>query len=578
VSDHRSSFPEPLAVRPNYRLLDGTWRFHLHGEDALHPTRILAHEELQHAIEVPFCYQSSLSGLGHDGYYPAVWYSRSFEVTDEEMAGRIRLNFGAVDYRAVVLVNGTWVGEHTGGHTSFHFDITSYVRRGENQLKVKAIDLLDPTQPRGKQSWQAPYSCWYRGCTGIWRSVWLEFTPRQAIDTVRVDADASDGRIDVHVKPAEARPARLRSRVLLRGEELDTVETPVSYPETCVVHRLDRAERWHPGAAVLYDVHLELISPEGTVDRVSSYTAFRTIGLSDGMLVVNDEPVYQRLVLDQGFWADGHYSPPTGEALKTDIELAMAMGFNGCRKHVKAEDPRFYYWADALGYLVWSEFPSPYDLTTEVKYRVLTELSELVAQHRGHPSIVAWTLYNESWGLPHLDTDLSSRQWLRTLETHVRALDPTRLVTDNDGWEHVSSDMFGLHSYAADGPSLKADLRAARQGGMLAGGRPFTVAGTPPPEDRPLVLTEFGGIGFRTAPNQDGWSYDDIPATEAEFRKRFEGLFAAIDADPRLAGFVYTQLTDVESEINGLATPDRTPKFETEWIASVVGSTGTRRE
>jgi hypothetical protein len=359
---------------------------------------------------------------------------------------------------------------------------------------------------------------------------------------------------------------------------IDEAEVAVSYPETRVTHRLDTVELWRPGAAVLYEVFLELVSADGSIDRLSTYTGFRTVGVSDGMLLINGEPVYQRLVLDQGFWPDGHYSPPSGEALKADIELAMSLGFNGCRKHVKAEDPRFYYWADALGYLVWSEFPSPYDLAPEVKYRVFGELSEIVAQHRGHPSVVAWTIYNESWGLPHLDTDFSSRQWLATLAAHVRALDPTRLVIDNDGWEHVDSDVFGLHSYAADGAALEADLQAAREGGMLAGGRPFTVGRTPPPPDKPLLLTEFGGIGFRTAPNQNGWSYDDIPTTEAEFKTRFQELFAAIHEDPRLSGFVYTQLTDVESEINGLATPERRPKFDVGWIARVVGTTGAHRE
>lgn len=578
MPEHRSSFPEPLAVRRTYRLLDGSWRFHLHGEDALYPTRILAHEELQHSITVPYCYQSSLSGLGHDGYYPAVWYSRSFELTAEELAGRVRLNFGAVDYRAVVLVNGTWVGEHIGGHSSFHFDITDVVRTGENHLQVKAVDLLDPAQPRGKQSWQAPYSCWYRGCTGIWQSVWLEFTPRLAIDRARVDADPTDRRVDVRVKPTEAGRGILRSRVLLRDEEVAVAEAPLRYPETRIAHRLADIDSWHPGAPVLYDVVLELHSPDGEIDRLSTYTAFRTIDVADGMLLLNDEPVYQRLVLDQGFWPDGHYTAPSGEALRQDIELAMRMGFNGCRKHVKAEDPRFYYWADALGYLVWSEFPSPYDLSSEVRYRVLTELSEIVARHRGHPSIIAWTLYNESWGLPHLDTDHSSRQWLETLGAHVRAMDPTRLVIDNDGWEHVNSDIYGLHTYAADSAALEADLHAARSGGVLSGGRPFTVRELPPPEDRPLLLTEFGGIGFRTDPGQDGWSYDDIPTTENAFRERFEALFATVDADPRLSGFVYTQLTDVESEINGLATPDRRPKFDPDWVSSVVRSTGTHRE
>lgn len=544
----------------------------------MRPTRIVTHEEFQRAIEVPFCYQSELSGLRDDSYYPAVWYSRSFRLTREDLAGRVRLNFGAVDYRAVVFVNGAWVGEHAGGHTAFRFDISHSVRVGENELKVKAIDLLDPSQPRGKQSWQAPYSCWYRGCTGIWQSVWLEFTPHLAVDTFEVESDVADRRIDVRIKPTAASTGVLRTRVSLHGEEIDVMETPIAYPETRVSHRLAAVRHWRLSDPVLYDVHIELRGTDGSQDIVSTYTAFRTIGVSQGMVTLNGEPVYQRLILDQGFWPDGHYSPPSGEALRRDIELAKSMGFNGCRKHVKAEDPRFYYWADALGFLVWSEFPSPYELNDGVKLRVLSEIQEIVTQQRQHPSIIAWTLYNESWGLPHLDTDIGSRQWLKTLAAHVRVLDPSRLVVDNDGWEHVDSDLYGLHSYAADANALEEDLRMAKEGELLSGGRHFMASTAAPPADRPFLLTEFGGIGFRTEPNQEGWSYDHIPNTEQQFKARFEELFDAVERDERLAGFVYTQLTDVESEINGLATPERTPKFDRGWIADVVVRTGKKRE
>lgn len=578
MSAPRSAFPQPLAVRPNYRLLDGSWKFHLHGEDALRPTRVLAAEELQHSIRVPFCYQSELSGVHDHEYYPAVWYSRSFHISADEEQGRVRLNFGAVDYRASVFVNGAWIGTHTGGHSSFHFDISRHIRTGENQLKVKVVDLLDPAQPRGKQSWQAPYSCWYRGCTGIWQSVWLEFIPKQGIDSLEVESDPADRRIDLRVRPTEARAATIRSTVSLEGREVDVLEEPARYPETRLSHRLKELRRWSLSDPALYDVTVELKTAEGSTDVISSYTAFRTVGVQDGMLLLNDVPTYQRLVLDQGFWPDGHYTAPTPEALRRDIELARQFGFNGCRKHVKAEDPRFYYWADVLGYLVWSEFPSPYEFNEAARLRVLSELTELVAQHRGHPSIIAWTLYNESWGLPHLDDDQESRQWLGTLASQVRALDSSRLVIDNDGWEHIDSDVYGLHSYASDGDSLADELATAKRGELLSGGRRFMVDEVAPPRDKPFLLTEFGGIGFRSTPEQEGWSYDRIPATEEQFRERFEELFRTVDRDERLAGFVYTQLTDVESEINGLATPDRTPKFDPDWVSEVVRGTGTKRE
>ena len=573
----RAGYPEPLKVRRNYRLLNGSWRFRLHGEDALQPTRVLTHEELPYEITVPYSYQSQLSGLEDDSYYPTVWYSRSFELSAKETEGRVWLRFGAVDYSAVILVNGRWVGEHVGGHSSFGFDISAFVTPGINELRVKVVDLLDPGQPRGKQSWQAPYSCWYRGSTGIWQNVWLEFTPSLAVGSFRVSADPEDRRIDIQLRPTEVAPGTARSRVFLNGALLDSAETGVCYPETRVTHRLDEVLLWAPESPVLYDIELEVVGSDGETDSVSTYCAFRSLAVAEGMLLLNGQPVYQRLILDQGFWPDGHYTAPGTEALRADIELAKSMGFNGCRKHVKAEDPRFYFWADVLGYMVWAEFPSPYLLNTEVKFRVITELGELIERDRQHPSIIAWTLYNESWGLPDLEGDRSGQQWLRSLVSYVRALDPTRLVVDNDGWEHVESDLYGIHSYAPDRAALESDIEQARSGGDLSWGRAFMVDRSAPPRDKPLLLTEFGGIGYRTDPGQEGWSYDNIPESPEEFRERFEALFAVVE-EANLAGFVYTQLTDVEAEINGLATPDRRPKFDPGWIASVVRGTGQSRE
>jgi hypothetical protein len=392
-----------------------------------------------------------------------------------------------------------------------------------------------------------------------------------------VTTDPEDRRIDIQLRPTLSALGTVRSRVRLDGVLLDQAETGVAYPEARITHRLEEANLWGPEHPVLYDIEIEIEGNDGDRDVVSTYCAFRSISISDGMLSLNGRPIYQRLVLDQGFWPDGHYTAPDGKALRTDIELAQSMGFNGCRKHVKAEDPRFYYWADLLGYLVWAEFPSPYLLNTEVKFRVMTELGELIERDRQHPSIVAWTLYNESWGLPDLEGDRSGQQWLKSLASYVRALDPTRLVIDNDGWEHVESDLYGLHSYAPDRDSLRSDIDQARKGGDLSWGRAFMVNRSAPPADKPLLLTEFGGIGYRTTADQKGWSYDDIPESPGEFMRRFEELFRAVD-ESDLAGFVYTQLTDVEAEINGLATPERRPKFDPQWVASVVRRTGQSRE
>jgi len=593
----RSEHPNPMHRRGRYRSLNGPWYFATddeapirgrHRNDTDDPFR----PPLTETILVPFCPQSAASGLSLQGHHPVLWYRRSFTLSDEERAGRVILTFGAVDFVGEVWVNGAYQGSHRGGYTPFRFDITHIVGSGENTVELRVTDEMAKDQPRGKQSWQAPFSCWYHECSGIWQSVWLEFAPLQGIDTVTAEArilDGGAGRITVGIRPFGTAPARATVTVSLDGTVLATRETALTYPLTETEIDLEAIDLWAPGSPVLYDVTVEVLSATGNgpgenpiegrdEDRVDTYVGFRSVSITDGALAINGVPLPQRLILDQGFWPDGFYTAPTDDDYRRDIELAIAMGFNGCRKHTKIEDPRFYYWADRLGFLVWEELPSPYEFTGASRASVIRDTTEMIRRDRGHPSVVVWTLYNESWGVPEIAVSREQQDFVRDLVLLVRQLDPTRPVVANDGWEIVGGDIYGVHTYAADPERLGIDLDGALRAGdataviASSGKQMWPVAGLP--SDRIRIVTEFGGIAYRTDHRADAWGYDRPAESEEEFLARFGALVGHVRSREDIAGFVYTQLTDVEQEVNGLLTADRVPKVPIERIRRIVTGKG----
>ena len=579
----RPEHPRPDFYRPQWLNLNGPWEFAFYEADPLdtifeHLLKHFRNRPLPLTIEVPFPYQSQLSGIGKDDVCPSVWYRRQCTVPDEWAGQRVLLHFGAVDYHSQIWINDTLVGHHRGGHVPFSFDITPYLQEQENTILLKVVDALDIDQPRGKQSWCHPFACWYTQTTGIWQTVWLEAVPQQSIEAVRIVPDIDDGSVSVLVRPnAPCQGLEIVAEVTFDGKPAGSVTRSASYPATQLRVALDDAQLWTPETPNLYDVKIALMRDGSVVDTVDTYFGMRKVGLSDNMLLLNNEPYYQRLILDQGFWPDGLYTAPTDDALKADIEWAKKMGFNGCRKHMKVEDPRFLYWADKLGFLVWGEFPANYEHSLSGEAKFLSEWQTAIQRDINHPCIIAWTPFNESWGIKDVKHNPETQRWVRDVVQQTRLIDPTRLVMDNDGWQHLDSDIYGYHDYTAGMGLVQnyQDLlaRARQEEGAgeerVNSGNEMMVEGLRMPE-KPVMNTEFGGIGFVIGDQPEGsWGYADMPQTIEEFKQRYEETFKALYALPGNCGYVYTQLTDIQQEINGLLTADRQPKLDVEWLKEI---------
>lgn len=535
------SYPRPHLRREAWSSLDGDWEFGA-GENPIFDGR----------INVPFCPESELSGIGHR-VGDVVWYRRRFDAPHGE---RVHLHFGAVDYWATVWVNDVEVARHEGGHSPFTADITTALRAGENVIVVRAEDALaDKTIPRGKQHWtEKPEGIFYTATTGIWQPVWLEPLPARHVSVLGLIPDLDAGAVDFQVD------AGATVVVTLDGEEVGR-----SAGESSGRIHLARIEPWHPDSARLYDVEVRLGE-----DRVETYFGLRKVEAKDGSCWLNGERFVQRLVLDQGYFPGGLLTAPDEEALRADVELAKSFGFNGARKHQKAEDPRWLYWADRLGFLVWSEMPSFHEYTPDAARRLTAEWTELVKRDRAHPSVVNWVVANESFGLGGCTARVRS-EFLSGLYRLTHGLDGTRPVVSNDGWEHAHSDLCTIHDY-----STPADL--ARRYHRLETALDGSAAGHPIYDEgfqyrgEPVLVTEFGGL--REA-SSGGWGWLEVRDRD-EFVTQYQGLVTALMEHGPVEGFCYTQLTDVEQEQNGLLTAGRKPKVDPAALRPIT-ETGKRR-
>ncbi len=587
----RAEISDPLHHRPAWRTLNGRWDFAVDQDVLIRPGKDQsvgtcpgAVPDFSRSILVPYPPQSDRSGVELKGEHPILWYRRTFDLDRRETDGRVWIVFGAVDHTCKLWINGEFTAMHRGGYSPFRSDISSLVRPGPNEILLRVEDRRDPEQARGKQSWQAPFSCWYTENSGIWQSVRLEFTPTVAIDDVHHTATVTEvtgtnrgsGYLDVHVQPSA--PASGSITVAITGEDLtETIQHEIVYPVTPLRIDIDDVPLWSPESPHLVNIEVIMTTAAG-VDVIRTYAGFRRVEIRDGMLHLNGAPHYQRLVLDQGHWPDGLFTAPDDESIRRDIELAISMGFNGCRKHAKIEDPRFYYWADKLGYLVWEELPPAYRFTPAAERNLVNLVLAMVRRDRMHPSVIAWTLFNESWGVPNIHTDPDQQTFVRSLIETVRSLDPTRLVVGNDGWEHVGGDVYGLHSYASTSEELEGDLDIAfghesrtPPEQTLSNGRLFQTRHDVP-EGLLNMITEFGGTGYRAPDDhrQDVWGYDNLAESPEDLLERTSALVETVRNKPGLAGFVYTQLTDVEQEVNGLCFSDRRPKINIPEIRRVI--------
>jgi beta-galactosidase/beta-glucuronidase len=578
--------PRPQMRRSAWASLNGTWAFAIDAEARWRkPSEVAWDREIQ----VPFAPETARSGVGETGFFRAVWYRRSIEVPELRNGERLVLHFGAVDYEATVWVDGERVAHHVGGYTPFSADITELCAPGRTiDVVVRAEDdPADLAKPRGKQDWQLePHSIWYPRTTGIWQTVWLERVPATSIVALRWASSLDRWEIDLYARIDGDRRDDLRMRVVLRAHGALLADDTYTVVSSEVHRRIALSDPgiddfrnhllWSPESPTLIEAEIELLGGDGAViDRVASYTALRAIAIQGDRVVLNGRPLTLRMVLDQGYWPETGMTAPDDDALRRDVELARAMGFNGVRKHQKIEDPRYLYWADHLGLLVWEEMPSAYRFTPLSVKRLAREWTEAISRDYSHPCIIAWVPFNESWGVPNLPDSERERHGVKALYHLTKTLDPTRPVIGNDGWESVATDIIGIHDYDADPQRLARryhgdEVRPRLLREERPGGRMILLDGQKHESPHPVVLSEFGGIAL-CEPGTWGYTCANDPAGLA---RAYDALLAVVRSAPLLSGFCYTQFADTYQEANGLLYADRRPKFPIDQIAAATRGRG----
>jgi len=579
------SYPRPQLVRSHWQSLNGVWQFAFDDERRFK----LPGDPIvwSHQITVPFAPESQASGVGDQGFHKACWYHRQFEIepSADPYAERVLLHFGAVDYMARVWVNEHLVAEHEGGHTPFCADISNVLHPGAPQTVTVFVedDPHDLAKPRGKQDWQlVSHSIWYPRTTGIWQTVWLERVASTYIQKLRwtpifegyeigceilVNGNLDEDLV-AEVKILHEGNVLAYDHYQLLGHEANR-KIALSDPG------IDDSRNdllWSPERPTLLEAEVTLRHKERVLDIVHSYTAMRSVTINRDRFMLNGRPYPLRLVLDQGYWPDTLMTAPSDDALRTDVELAKAMGFNGVRKHQKIEDPRYLYWADKLGLLVWEEMPSAYRFTPKAITRLVREWTEVLERDYSHPCVLVWLPFNESWGVPNLTAIQAHRNAVEALYHLTRTLDTTRPVIGNDGWEASATDILGIHDYDCDPERLQARYAISDPTRVLfdqrrPGGRVLTLDGFPH-RGQPVMLTEFGGIAFDKSTRKDDsltWGYARVNS-EAKFLDLYQRLMTVVNTTHLFSGFCYTQFADTFQEANGLLDANRTPKIAIELI------------
>lgn len=573
----RPEHPKPQFQRDSWLNLNGQWDFEIDNSRSGEARGLSKTDaKLSGTITVPFCPESELSGVNNKDFMLGLWYQRTVELTEEQCAGRVFIHFGAVDNEAVVYINGKKVGSHKGGYISFKLEITEYVTPGVNVITVNALDdNRDPLIPSGKQCYRyGSYGCFYSRTSGIWQTVWLEFTPKDYVQYVKYDTNAENAQVVLTVDMVGC--ADLTANITYEGKPMGCATMKQVSGQQVLTVQLAEKHLWEPGAGRLYDVELTYGQ-----DKVQSYFGLRSLRLDGFKFRINEKTVFQRLILDQGFYPDGIYTAPSDEALVKDIQLSLDMGFNGARPHEKIFEERYLYHCDRMGYIVWGEFPNwgLYHNKPEAIYSFLPQWLEELKRDYNHPAIVGWCPFNETWNkIGHRQYDDLIRMAYRV----TKAVDPYRPCIDTSGNFHVETDIFDVHDYDQNPVTFKEHYDKLMTEGDLydmlgsqeelikhpdSANRQFYTGG-------PTFVSEYGGIrwaaGVKDESRQGSWGYgEDVKGME-DFKYRFKGLTDALLDNHCMLGFCYTQLTDVEQEQNGLYTYDRVAKFDPEWIKSVV--------
>jgi len=575
-------YPRPQLVRDRWLCLNGKWRFAF--DDARRYSTPADGVQWEREIVVPFAPECELSGINDQGFHAQCWYEREFVLAPD--SGRTILHFGAVDYFARVWVNGQLVTEHEGGHTSFSADITAAMRADGHQTVTLWVcdDPADLAKPRGKQDWLLePHSIWYPRTTGIWQTVWVEQVPSTYLQSLRWTPLFETFEIGCEIFATGDIQEDLFVEVriwhgdlLLADDHYKLLGHEANRKIALSDPGIDDSRNellWSPERPTLLDAEVTLRHGDRVLDRIRSYTALRSFSINRDRLMLNGRPYALRLVLDQGYWPESLMTAPTDEHLRRDVELTKLMGFNGVRKHQKIEDPRYLYWADRLGLLVWEEMPSAYRFSPRAIQRMVREWTEAITRDYSHPCIIVWVAFNESWGVPNLTLTQAHRNAVEALYHLTRTLDATRPVIGNDGWEASATDILGIHDYDGEPDRLGARYETSEHRTLFdqrrPGGRILTLDGFPH-RGQPIVLTEFGGIAYDVdADPEQTWGYSRAHTAES-FYDVYRRMLAVVNTRTMFAGFCYTQFADTFQEANGLLRADRTPKIPLEMISAAT--------
>ncbi len=574
------NYPRPQLVRDSFLLLDGEWDFcfdeNHSGENDGYPYGF----EPEYKINVPFTYETEASGVNIQKVHNCIWYSRKVHLDNNEDK-KIILNFEGADYETRVWVNGNLVGTHKGGYSRFSFDITDYAENGDNLITVCCRDSLDKAQPRGKQRWiKKSFECFYVQTTGIWKSVWIEYVPEVYVTSLKITPNLEKSSVTIEGTLNREFDCQTSAEISFGNDFISAGSISVAGAKRFSLTINVASERypwsvmtWSPENPNLYDLSIKLLDEESEpIDEIKSYFGMREIGISGQNVLLNGTPIYQKLILDQGYWKESHLTPPSEQALISDIDKIQALGYNGVRKHMKVEDEKFLYWADVKGLLVWSEFPATYVFCDDAISNFTNEWMSVVRQNYSHPSIITWTPFNESWGVPKIKTDKKQQDFTRAIYYLTKSYDSMRPVICNDGWEHTISDIITLHDYQEDTEEFSerySDIYSLLSNEKAFSKTRFAFADGFEYSGQPIIISEFGGIAVNG--KGEGWGYGNKVEGEEDFLERFKNITNAIKAIPECCGYCYTQVSDVQQEVNGLLDENHEFKFEAENIRKING-------
>lgn len=569
----RKEYPRPQLRRDEWISLNGLWQFEFDDkDDGVKRDLHLGKVDLKLNINVPFCYQYPASGINQKEYHKTLWYRKDLILSKSQLKKRVLLCFNGCDYIADIWVNGKHAITHQGAYTAFTCDVTEYLKE-KNVIVVRCIDPLDPTIPRGKQSWtNEKFGCWYVPNSGIWQSVWIEFFEEDCLDSYTLITDIDNYSINGMLTTLRGIADSAKFNISYKGKlirrqciDLDGKYNPysISLKEKSIV---EEYPYWTPETPNLFYIDIELFKGDKCVDVVHARFGMRKIHIDcNGIICLNNAPLYQRLILDQGYFEKSGITPPSCESLKRDIELSKAMGFNGARKHQKIEDPYFYYYAEELGFLTWCEMPSAYNYNQVEQQLLMQEWQQIVKDNSNFTSIICYVPLNESWGVDKLHHNKSQQAFAQAMYYATKAMDEGKLVSTNDGWENIeATDIISIHDYSFSGEKFKEMYKKEKLALLYPQPRKLLVENVQY-NGQPILLTEFGGIAMKSEIGGENWGYNSGAADCNEFYERYQNLMFYLTTT-YFQGFCYTQLTDVQQEVNGLLDANHNPKFDVEKI------------